>query len=123
MSQVEETLRARYPNGHPKFIDKCIQEMDLHSRKNADYAHDGDPLGNFKRVSQMWAAWGVDKPAHVVAFEYLMKQLDAVGNMIGNNYEGTVEGIVSKLRDISVYAKLTEILYEESLEKKYGITQ
>lgn len=111
---MEAFLRDRYPNGHPKFVALCLEEMKLHSEKNADYAKGGDPLGNFNRVSAAWKQWGVDKPPHVVAFEYLMKQLDAVGNMLGQEYEGQVEGVKGRLQDISVYAKLVQILYAEN---------
>jgi len=116
MSQTIAVLRALYPNGHHDFIDLCLEEMKLHSEKNADYAREGDPLGNFKRVSEILNLWGVELPSYAVAWVYLMKQVDAVGRMIGLDYDGQVEGIMDKLRDISVYVKLVEILYVE--EKK-----
>lgn len=114
MGQAEEMIRAKYPNGHPDFIPLCFEEMALHSEKNADYACGGDPLGNFVRVSSMLEDWGLYIPPYMVAFIYMMKQVDAIGNMLGRGYEGQVEGVVGRLQDISVYAKLIAILYEES---------
>ena len=114
--QILTNLRVHYPYGHPEFIPLCLEEMELHSQKNADYARGGDSLGNFKRVSKTLSLWGIDCPPYVVALIYMMKQVDAVGWMLGQNYEGQVEGIKSRLQDISVYAKLIGILYKEREE-------
>lgn len=112
-------LRELYPNGHPDFIPMCLKEIELHSKKNADYAHDGDPLGNFYRVSDALTQWGIKCPPSIVAFIYMMKQVDAVGQMLGREYEGQVEGVDDKLQDISVYAKLVRILHrEETIEER-----
>jgi len=111
--KIVEQLRKQFPNGHPDFLPLCLDEIDLHSRKNADYAKGGDPLGNFRRVSFALGQWGMDVPPHMVAWIYMMKQVDCVGNMFGQGYEGGVEGVSDRLRDISVYAKLAEILYKE----------
>jgi len=107
-------LRQNFPNGHKDFISLCLEEMALHSAKNADYARGGDPLGNFKRVSEMLSLWGISCPPYTVALIYLMKQMDAVGRMFGQDYEGDVEGVEDRLRDISIYSKLAQILYKES---------
>mgnify|MGYP001558514946 CR=1 FL=1 len=106
-------LRSMFPHGHRKFILACLDEMELHSQKNADYAKGGDPLGNFHRVSLMLNSWGLDVSPALVAFIYMLKQVDAVGNMLGQKYEGEVEGINKRLQDISVYAKLIGVLYDE----------
>lgn len=97
-----------------KFNHLCQIEIELHDKKNEDYAHGGDPLGNFKRVAQALKEWGISLPPYAVAWVYLMKQVDCVGNMIGQDYEGGVEGMSERLRDISVYAKLVDILYQET---------
>ena len=106
-------MRKRGFQGHPKYLELTEQELILHSLKNHDYARGGDPLGNFKRVSDTLTAWGYDMPPRDVAFMFLMKQLDAVGNMLGQGYEGKTEGINGRLMDIAVYAKLMIILGEE----------
>lgn len=109
---IATILRESFPHGHLKFIPLCLEEIELHSAKNADYARGGDPLGNFKRVSLMLQEWGLKLPPSVVAWIDLLKQVDAVGNMLCQGYEGEVEGVAQKLKDISVYAKLAMILHE-----------
>ena len=106
-------LRGRYPNGHPDFIPMCLGEIELHSAKNADYAHSGNPLGNFTRVSAMIQICGGAISRSQVALIYMLKQIDAVMCMLFQNYEGKVEGADAKLQDISVYAKLIRILRRE----------
>ena len=106
-------MRTREFKGHPDFQKLTQDELQLHSDKNNDYARGGDPLGNFKRVSEMLGAWGYAMTPCDVAFMFMMKQIDAVGNMLGQDYEGKTEGIDGRLMDISVYAKLMIILGKE----------
>ena len=127
MTETELPLFALYtksPYGHPDFIPLCLDEIRLHSEKNKDYTS-GDasaPLGNFYRVSAFLLDWGIDIPPYLVAFIYMMKQLDAVGNMLGENYKGEIEGIEERLRDVSVYAKLIQILYEEAQDGQKNLS-
>ena len=100
-------------HGHPDYLKLTEDELKLHSAKNRDYATGGDPLGNFKRVSDMLTKWGYSITPRDTAFIFLMKQLDAVGNMLGQEYEGQTESIDGRLMDISVYAKLMIILGKE----------
>jgi len=111
-------VRERYPNGHSDFLPLTLQNIELHSTKNADYSHGGDPLGNFNRVSDMLKQMGCNLSPAQVAFVYMMKQLDASGQMLFQNYEGKVEGIDSRLQDVVVYGNLIRILKrEEHIEK------
>jgi hypothetical protein len=109
-----EELRQMYPHGHPDFLPKFLAMIKLHSEKNHDYAKGGNPLGNFNRVSNMLYQWGFGLPPYAVAMVYILKQVDCVGNMIGQDYEGSVEGISGRLQDIAVYATLIDILYKEA---------
>lgn len=102
--------------GHPKFYEILEELAALHSAKNEDYTKGGDPMGNFNRVAGILAQYpGLDlgKPA-VVALVYMLKQLDAVLWMMCQGYEGKVEGVASRLRDVGVYALLDEILHKEA---------
>ena len=115
LDEIKEELTKIFECRHPRFIDLTIDEMDLHSRKNADYAKGGDPLGNFNRVANILSNYpnlDLSRPS-IVVWIYLMKQLDAVLWMMSQNYVGQVEGIQDRLRDIHVYAKLIRILEEE----------
>ena len=103
--------------GHPKFYELCKEEMELHSRKNHDYAKGGDPLGNFIRVARILALYPnlkLSDPA-VVAIVYLMKQFDATLWMLSNGHEAKVEGHKERWQDISVYSKIISILIEDAL--------
>jgi len=87
------------------------QELDLYKAKNRDYTgNQGDTYGNFNRVSAILKLWGFDIPPNVVGLIYMLKQLDAAGNMMGNNYEGKVENIDARLTDVHVYAKIIRLL-------------
>ena len=109
----EDTLtdlcRGAFPNGHPDFIPMCLGEMDLHSRKNADYAGAGEALRNFYSVAKQ-----LDESPAFVALTYMLKQVDAVTAMIVEGREGAVEGLDSRLQDIGVYSKLIRILLKEA---------
>ena len=102
-------------SGHPRFYEMTQEEIELHDRKNHDYARGGDPLGNFYRVGKILALYLNLNPSdpRIVAMTYALKQLDAVLWMISGGYEGDVEGIDDRLRDVHVYMKLARILNEE----------
>lgn len=106
---------ANVYRGSPVFVELTQDELRLHSEKNADYAKGGDPLGNFKRVSTILGLYPklkLDDPV-VVALTYMMKQLDAALWMLAKEYEGEVENIDTRLRDVHIYAKLARILHRE----------
>ena len=93
--------------------------MDLHNRKNRDYATQDDPMANFKRVG----AWGQKYklltpgfPATKVAVLYMLKQVDAAFKLLGDNTEGRVEGVNERLDDVAVYSTIIKILYDEEKE-------
>lgn len=99
-------------HGHPDFYKLCEEEMELHSRKNYDYAHGGDALGNFDRVSaikRLYPKMDWSSPEGV-AITYLLKQFDGATWIMSNNNEAKVEGPVERWRDISVYSKIIMIL-------------
>jgi hypothetical protein len=106
-------VKEEVNQGHPRFYELLAEMGELHSIKNKDYTLGGDPMGNFNRVSDMLTAWGINCSPYAVAFLYMIKQLDAVGNMIGQGYEGEVEGIKDRLMDIAIYSLLAIILYDE----------
>ena len=105
-------LQDLFPGGHPDFNKLTVEEMELHSVKNQDYTKGGDPLGNFRRVAAILLLYGdiVPYPA-MVAIVYALKQLDAALWMMTHDYEGAVESVDTRLRDVSVYMKLARILW------------
>ncbi len=100
-------------HGHPRYLKLTEEELTLHSAKNKDYAYNGDPLGNFKRVSAVLKVWGFDIPPMLVALIYALKQQDAYMWMLSQGYEGEVEGIGIRLQDDYIYKKIARILHEE----------
>ena len=110
-----DALKKEYPHGHPDFSKITLEELALHSAKNHDYARDGDPVGNFKRVSSILALYPGLRPSSstTVALIYALKQLDAVLWMLSQDYEGGVETIDTRLQDVHIYMKLARILQRE----------
>ena len=100
-------------HGHPDFLSMTEDELELHSQKNKDYTHEGDPLGNFNRVSAILKIWGFDIPPTLVALIYSLKQQDAGMWMLSQGYEGEIENIDTRFRDVHVYTKLARILHKE----------
>lgn len=102
-------------HGHPRFYQLTRAEEELHERKNKDYAMGGDPMGNFKRQAAIMALYPnfPKDTAHGVALYNMLKQLDAAMWLLNTNREGEVEGVAERLGDVSVYAKLARIAYEE----------
>ncbi len=110
-----QKLREFFPHGHSQFIETTIEEMQLHSDKNHDYAAGGDPLGNFKRVANILSMYpNLDlSDAAIVAMVYALKQVDAYLWMKSNGHKAKVEGTSARLRDVSIYTKLIDIIDEE----------
>ena len=105
-------------HGHPDYLTLTVDELELHSMKNRDYARVGDPLGNFHRVSASMTALGFPISPTMVALLYAHKQLDAAIQMIVHGYEGEVEGVDKRLRDAHVYPKIARILYKEEQQER-----
>lgn len=113
-------LRSNFPYGHQKFIPTCLNQIELHSLKNFDYAHGGNPLGNFYRVAAILKQYpGLDPgdPA-VVAIIYMLKQLDAALWLKAQGHEAKVQGAGERWDDTSVYANIIQLIEEENENDK-----
>ena len=110
-----EAMRELCPQGHPDFYEALVNAGELHNVKNYDYAGDGDPMGNFKRVAKMVESIiGPDNGPAKVAMIYAAKQFDAVIDMLAHGRVGKSESLDDKLQDLSIYAQLARILLRES---------
>ena len=120
LKAIEQQLRSLFHSGHKSFISKSLEEIALNSLKNGDYAGAGDPLGNFKRVAEMLRnCYPLETPwrPSLIALIYMLKQVDAVMlALCSGNVDLKAESLQDKLRDISVYAKLINILLAEEFE-------
>jgi len=111
-------LREACPHGDPEFYKIIIDLCELHNDKNADYATKEEPLGNFTRNGQIARMYGLITPgneATKIAILYMQKQVDAAYKLIGRREKGNVEGVASRLNDVTVYSIIARILYERGL--------
>jgi len=101
--------------GHPLFRVLTKEELELHDQKNQDYRSDSDPLANFKRVATIMALYpGMNWATPVgVTIIYALKQQDACLSLLERSYEGGVETVDTRARDVSVYWKILRILHRE----------
>jgi len=103
-------------HGHPLFYQLTNEEIELHNKKNYQYASDKDPLGNFNRVGILChkVMLNPNVPDNLkVGMVQMAKQIDAVYDIIGEGKQNTVESVEDKFRDISVYSKINNIMYRE----------
>lgn len=102
--------------GHKLFKKLTEEELALHEAKNQDYRSNSDPLANFKRVAwwmQMYPDMDWASPEGVCII-YAMKQHDAMMSLLERGYEGSVENVDTRARDVHVYYKILRILRRES---------
>ena len=121
---IVRLLREMFAWGHEDFIPMMIDLMELHSRKNHDYAGGGDPLGNFRRVAQFFSMYPGLKPSDpaVVAMMYAMKQVDSYLWGKSTGIEKLVENIDERLKDDCVYFAIIRLLEREAKDKPGGTT-
>lgn len=103
-------------SGHPRFHELTQLESDLHNRKNADYAGGGKPTGNFDRCAAIMALYP-EFPYDTnygIAMVQMLKQLDAALWLLCRRKQGDIEGVPERLGDVSIYAKLARLMYEEA---------
>ncbi|KKN08317.1 hypothetical protein LCGC14_1057800 [marine sediment metagenome] len=116
-----EAMKALCPHGHPDFYEALVDMGIVHSEKNYDYAGDGDPLGNFKRVAKIVEAIvGPENGPAKVAVIYVAKQFDAVVDMLAHGRTAKVESLDDKLQDLSIYPQLIRLLLKESTQHDTG---
>lgn len=115
-----KVLKAKFPHGHPDYVNMTLKELQLHDDKNHDFAKGGDPLGNFYRTSaikKLYPGFDWDSPFGV-AIGLLLKQFDAAMHMRAQKIEAKVEAIPARLGDVVVYSKLATLLYHEEQNEK-----
>ena len=98
--------------GHPLFYELLDELKEIHSRKNHDYAGEGDPLKNFRMSENMGIpAWKgcliriSDKFSRLCSFAKKEK------------YEVKDESIEDTLMDLAIYSIIDIILYRERINK------
>lgn len=121
--EMIEVLQKFFPFAHPQFIEICFEQMELHNRKNHDYAAGGSALGNFERVAQIFALYPnlrLSDP-EVVLWAYNMKQIDAVLWAMNTGMEAMVESKKPRLMDNGVYSIIAVILDAVAVAQEKGV--
>lgn len=97
------------------FYEFLRQNMELHNRKNRDYAFGGHPFGNFHRVASILKLYPnfPFATAKGVAWIFALKQLDAVFNSWSAGHELLQDSRLERHRDINVYGAIAAIADEE----------
>lgn len=94
--------------GHPGFYELLEKMADLHSRKNHDYAGEGDPLRNFRKSLEQ----GVEPWRGI-----MIRLSDKWSRLESFCKQGTLEIkdelIEDTLMDNAVYSLLAILLYRE----------
>ena len=101
---------TRHPNSER--FHQILKELgDLHDRKQQDYGRGNDPFANVRASSD----WGI--PAWVGC---MVRLNDKVKRLQSFAIKGSLanEGVEDSLRDISVYAAIALVLYEEESNKQ-----
>jgi hypothetical protein len=112
-TELQQEILSQFKGGDPKYLEFTLEELDGYSRKNRDYVAGGsDYNGNFTRVStilSLYPGLKLDDP-RVVALIYAMKQLDQCICSLATNFEGEIEGLDDRLRDVYSYMKIIRVL-------------
>lgn len=92
---------------NPAFNALVSEILDLHEKKNSDYASDDDPLSNFRRAAKL----GVDPFTGI-----LVRMSDKWGRLeeLARGKSPQNESMRDTLIDLSVYSLLAVILLDEA---------
>jgi|SRR5581483_7019011 len=92
-----------------RFNQLLEEEKVLRAKKNSDYAHSEDTMSNLRECEDM----GI--PAWVGVIVRMTDKMSRLKRLARKNGKGSVdETIIDTLKDISIYAKLCIILFEEN---------
>jgi len=105
--------------GHTEFYKVCEELMDLHSRKNYQYATVDNPLGNFNRCGDMTKILfkpEVD-PSLAILLAYMSKQWDGVLQMVGLGKSEVCDQLEDKFFDLACYSIIAIVKIRERRNK------
>lgn len=114
-NDIINILQEKFPNGHPGFMPLLVKTGELHSKKNYGYAKDGNPLGNFYRVSKIKEIYpGFDWTTPLgTCIDYLFKQFDAAMWQLAKGYEDKGEPPEVRFKDVFVYTGIAILILED----------
>jgi hypothetical protein len=99
--------------GHPRFYKLLDEIADIHSRKNYNYAENGNPLSNLKSSERYFLVPGSLGTAIRMAdkWERFCQLMKGKQDLVG-------ESIKDTLKDFAIYCLLEIILLDEEANKK-----
>ena len=105
--------RKRY--GHPLFYKVCEELMELHSKKNYQYATIDNPLGNFNRCGEMNKVLFKEdvNPYIATILIYMSKQWDGLLQIVGLGKTEICDQLEDKAFDLACYAIIMIIKLRE----------
>lgn len=95
--------------GHPRFYELLEEIAELHSRKNFNYAENGNPLSNLKSSEKYF-----NIPSHIGTAIRMADKWERLCQLIKGKKDVLGEAMADTLRDLAVYCLLEIILLEES---------
>lgn len=106
------------------YIELCKQEIELHKAKGleyqgAEYSDDYSALQRVAKIKQMYPKFDWTT-ASGTAWSNLLKQFDAAFDMMAQHRTGKLEGVASRLLDVSAYCKITGILWNKESRDVVG---
>ena len=122
MKYLKDYLHETYPNGHKLFVDISVEELDLHNKKNHDYAAGGSPTGNFERVARILSNYpNLDfTDPIVVCLFWMLKQLDVILWSLSQKITLKVDSLDHRFGDVCVYTKIARCMWRDRGEGPTG---
>lgn len=115
-----ETIFKKTKERSPKFFECLMNMADIHNRKNANYAGEGnDPFANFRMCEQFSCPNCGDKiPAWLGVAIRMSDKWSRFANLLGGVKDQVGESILDTDIDLSVYANIFKILFLEWEEEQ-----
>lgn len=94
--------------GHPLFYELLEQAADLHSRKNANYAEEGDPLSNLRGCARL------NVPPFIGVLVRLQDKWSRIEQLAKGKRDQVGESLEDTLMDNAIYSLLAIVLLREA---------
>lgn len=109
------TIFSKTKERSPKFFEALTMMADIHNRKNANYAGEGnDPFANFRMCEQFSCpSCGNKIPAWLGLAIRMSDKWSRFANLLGGVQDQVGESILDTVLDISVYANIFKVMRAE----------